>query len=233
MFKRHTAILLFSLVIVSTQLYGIEAGTGFSVFLPESLYKEESGSVSLETRLSTSFGLGDYIEVPFGFVYNKVQGYTVEGLKAGGTEIEASSEWFMGDLFLPFIALQGNLPLGPLEVSLFIGGAMGWNASLSPFKAAIARDLAADNEYALFTSFDYSNHLTLGVLAGASLGVSIDALTFSISAEYRSLSGDIDLEGSYETGPSGSISTTGSIDGSDAKLVIRGISLGIAGSFSF
>lgn len=107
---------------------------------------------------------------------------------ADGTEVEATAPWFMGDSFMPFVKLQVNIPLGPVTISAFGGGALNWNASLTPFMANAAEDVAADGEYAAFSSFDFENKLGFGWLGGASLGVTVGQITARIYGEYRSLS---------------------------------------------
>jgi hypothetical protein len=231
--KRTLIAIILILALFPAFATAAEAGTGISIFIPESLYLHGRGTVSLETGFSTSIGLGKFFEVPIGFSYNKIQGYMVEGAETGASGVESTAPWFMGDSLLPYIKLQAKLPIGPVTLKAFAGAALNWNASLTPFEANISKDIAAENEFAVFTSFDYENKLGYGILAGASLGVTIDPVTLRIFGEYRSLKAPLEMSGDYRTGPAGAITTPGSLDGSNAELVIRGITLGIGGSFAF
>ena len=217
----------------SGPLFAAEAGTGLSFFIPESLYRHGEGSVSLETGLSTSLGLGKHLEIPIGFQYNKIQGFLVEGARTGGGAVEATAPWFMGDSLMPFVKLQANFPLGPLTLSGFAGGALNWNASLTPFEANAARDVAPAGENAVFTAFDYENKLGYGWLAGASLGITIKPVTVTLFAEYRDIKTPLNLSGTYFSGPDGAVTAPGTLEGGDAALLIRGITLGLGGSFAF
>jgi hypothetical protein len=231
--KKIILILLCLGMVLSSALYAAEAGTGLAFFVPESLYRHGEGSVSLETGLSTSLGLGSYLEIPFGFQYNKIQGFLVEGAKADGVDVKASAPWFMGDSFMPFVKVQANFPLGPLTFSGFAGGALNWNASLTPFEANAARDLAPVDGYAVITGFDYENKLGYGWLAGASLGITISPVTVTLFAEYRDIKTPLNLSGTFRAGPEDNITSAGTLEGGDATLLIRGITLGLGGSFAF
>lgn len=231
--KRIKIALLCLVMALSGTAYAAEAGTGLSFFVPESLYLHGKGSVSLETGLSTSLGIGSYLEIPVGFQYNKIQGFLVEGVKVNETDVEATAPWFMGDSFMPFIKLQANIPLGPLTLSGFAGGALNWNASLTPFEANAARDVAPAGEYAVFTDFDYENKLGYGWLAGASLGVTISPVTVTLFAEYRNIRTPLNLSGTFSSGPAEGLTTSRTLEGSEAALLIRGITLGLGGSFAF
>jgi len=231
--KRNMIAFLCLGMALSGTLYAAEAGTSLSFFIPESLYTHGEGSVSLETGLSTSLGLGNHLQIPMGFQYNKIQGFLVEGAMVNGTEVEATAPWFMGDSIMPFVKLQASLPLGPLTLSGFAGGAVNWNVSLTPFEAHAARDVAPDDGYAVFTAFNYENKLGYGWLAGASLGVTISPVTVTLFAEYRNIKTPLALSGSFRSGPEEDITTSGTLEGSDAALLIRGITLGLGGSFAF
>ena len=69
--------------------------------------------------------------------------------------------------------------------------------------------------------------------AGAGFGVTISSISVSVDFLYRDLQADLDMSGTYYYGPSGDVTGTKTLDGSDAKLVIRGFSLGLGGSFAF
>jgi len=210
-----------------------EAGIEISVFIPESLYLHGEGTVAYSSGLSTSFSFGDFIEIPIGFDYCKLHGLMVEGVTSAGAAAAVSKPWFMADSFLPYAKLQLNLPIGPLTISVFGGGAVNWNATLTPLTGFVAQDIASAGEYAGLIDFTYQNSFGFGWLAGASIGLNIEPVTISIFGEYRDVSAPLMLSASYLTGPVSGLTTSGTLDGSNAFLILRGISAGIGGSFAF
>ncbi len=231
---RNWIIIVLFLLVISSGVLAVEAGTGFSMFFPESYYNGDGGSISVENGLSTSIGLGGIISMPIGFSYNKIQGYMVEGATVDGNAVESTKPWFMGDSFMGYLMLKATLPLGSLFFEVFGGGGANWNASLTAFKGNIAEDLAPENEYAVLNDdFARDNNLGYGWLAGAGVGVTISSISISVDFLYRDLQADLDMSGTYNYGPAGEVTGTKTLDGSDAKLVMRGVSLGLGGSFAF
>ena len=57
--------------------------------------------------------------------------------------------------------------------------------------------------------------------------------TVSVDFLYRDLKADLNMSGSYDVGPIGGPYATTVLSEADAKLVIRGFSLGLGGSFAF
>lgn len=224
---KNLIITVLLLLALSTGISAVEAGTGFSMFFPESLYNGNGGTVSVENGLSSSIGLGGMLSVPFGFSYNKIQGYMVEG-----ASVKSTKPWFMGDSFMGYAMLKAKLPLGPVFFEIYGGGGVNWNASLTPFEGNIASDLAPAGEYAVITDLSYENSFGYGWLAGASFGVTIKQISISVDFLYRNLQAALDMSGSYDVGTVGSYANTPLIE-PDAKLVIRGFSLGLGGSFAF
>ena len=210
-----------------------EAGTELSVFIPESLYLHGEGTVAFTSGLGTSFSFGDFIEIPLGFDYCKLHGLMVEGASSGGSAVAAAKPWFMADSFTPYIKVQFNLPIGPITLSAFGGGAAVWNATLTPLSGFITDDLAPAGQYAGLTSLSYKNNFGFGWLAGGSLGLTVHPVTISLFAEYRDIRAPLDLSAAYLTGPSSGLTVPGALDGSAASLIIRGIACGLAGSFAF
>lgn len=219
-----TALLLLAL---SATIGAAEAGAGFSMFFPESFYNGNGGTVSVENGLSSSIGLGGMLSVPFGFSYNKIQGYMVED-----ASVKSTKPWFMGDSFMGYAMLKAKLPLGPVFFEIYGGGGVNWNASLTPFEGNIASDLAPAGEYAVITDLSYENSFGYGWLAGASFGVTIKQISISVDFLYRNLQAALDMSGSYDVGTVGSYANT-PLSEPDAKLVIRGFSLGLGGSYAF
>ncbi|MCK5673606.1 MAG: hypothetical protein KAH95_09525 [Spirochaetales bacterium] len=224
-------LVLFVLIIFScsTGLYAAEAGTGFSLFFPESFYEGNGGTISVENGLSTSIGLGGMLSLPIGFSYNKIQGYMVEG-----ASVKSTRPWFMGDSFMGYAMLKGTLPLGPVFFEVYGGGGVNWNAgNLTAFEGNIAKDLAPAGEYAVITDLSYDNSFGYGWLAGASFGVTISKISVSIDFLYRDLQADLNMIGSYDHGLEGNTYTSTILSESDAKLIIRGFTVGLGGSFAF
>ena len=226
--KKLTTIVLI-IFLVSTGLFAAEAGTGFSLFFPESFYEGNGGTISVENGLSTSIGLGGMFSVPIGFSYNKIQGYMVEG-----ATVESTIRWFMGDSFMGYVMLKGTLPLGPIFFEVYGGGGVNWNAGiLTPFKGNIAEDLASADEFAVITDLSYDKSFGYGWLAGASIGVTISKISVSIDFLYRDIPSDLNMSGTYDVGTGPGFYVQEVISEPDAKLIIRGFTVGLGGSFAF
>ena len=226
---KNLIITVLLLLAFSSGICAVEAGTGFSMFFPESFYNGNDGTVSVENGLSSSIGLGGMLSVPFGFSYNKIQGYMVEG-----ASVKSTKPWFMGDSFMGYAMLKARLPLGPVFFELYGGGGVNWNASLTPFEGNIANDLATTaGEYAVITDLNYENSFGYGWLAGASFGVTIKPISVSVDFLYRDLKAALDMSGNYDVGTAVGGYTATPLSEPDAKLVIRGFSIGLGGSFAF
>ena len=149
------------------------------------------------------------------------------------TEFDSTKPWFMGDSFMPYIMLQARLPLSLFYIEVFGGGVFNWNASLTPFKGNIAGDLTAPNEYAVIKTLSFKNNTGYGWVAGAAFGIKIKAVSISVDFMYRSLQSKLELSGTYDEGTVGSSYTAAVLDEPDAKLLIRGVAVGIGGSYEF
>lgn len=217
------------LLVLSAGIGAAEAGAGFSMFFPESFYNGNGGTVSVENGLSSSIGLGGMLSVPFGFSYNKIQGYMVED-----ASVKSTKPWFMGDSFMGYAMLKAKLPLGSVFFEFYGGGGVNWNASLTPFEGNIANDLATSaGDFAVITDLNYETSFGYGWLAGASFGVTIGQISVSVDFLYRDLKAALNMSGFYDIGPEGGSYVTTTLTEPDAKLVIRGFSLGLGGSFAF
>ena len=182
-------------------------GTGFSLFFPESFYHNQGGTISVENGFSTSIGLGKIVSIPIGFGYNKIQGFMVEGSTETSTK-----PWFMSDSFMGYIMVK---------------------ATLTPFRRNIADDLASSGEYAVITNLSYKNSPGYGWLGGSSIGITIKKINIKVDFLYRDLKSALDMSASYDTGPSAGSYTAKTLTAADAKLAIRGFTVGLSGSFSF
>ncbi len=230
---KKIAVLICTVLILGSAVFAEEAGTKISVFVPESLYLYDDGAVALTSGLSTSLGLGKFLEIPVGFDYCKFHGYMVEGASVDGNAVSPSKPWFIADNFLAYIKLQLKFEMGPVVIKAFGGGAGSWNATLTPLEGWAADDVAAADEYAGFTEFSASAPFGYGWLAGGSLGIKIKQVTVNLFAEYRDIYNPLTLTASYLTGPSTGLTAAKTIESTNTYLMMRGIACGIGGSFAF
>ena len=220
-------ILLIPLLILLSfsSLSAMQAGTGISVFVPESLYKYGEGSVSLEQSLEFSLGLGKYLSLPVGVTYNTNYGLMVD-------HEDAESPWFYSDAIMPYAMLKAHIPLGFLLFEFFGGVGANYNFTLRALEGNIEKDLSSDTEQAVFEdgSLSFDKMWGIGYLAGAGLGVTIGQISVQASCLYRNIRHNLNLKADYT-----SISDfQGSFEaGETASLLMRGISVGLGGSFAF
>ncbi len=227
-----STVLLF---IGSVWSYGFELGGGFSVFIPESLYRYHQGSISIETSLGWGIGLTKNLSIPIGVTYDKIYGLMVSGTGSP----DPTQPWFMADSIMPYALLQLHIPIWIFYLNLFGGGALNWNATLTPIGQNIESYLAAQsgaNTDVSFTNPTYANGLGFGWLAGAGIGVKIKKIKIDISATYRDISSALGLGGTYYvvSHPGGTPSATqATISWANTTLLLRGISIGLNGTFDF
>ena len=216
------------LMLIPFTLNALEAGGGFSVFVPQSLYQYGNGSVSLEQSLEFGLGITKHISLPVGLTYNTNYGLMVKG------EDKASSPWFYSDSLMPHMMVKVNLPFGPFFVNLFGGGAANYNLTLRALDGNIEKDLSSGGSQAVLTdgSLEFDKSWGLGYLAGAGLGVTIDKISIELSALFRSIAHDLNIRGDYDgisqVNPGGRYEP-----GDSVKLLMQGISIGLSGSFAF
>jgi hypothetical protein len=216
-------------------------GGGVSVFVPADMFLGNTGSISFETSLETALGLGDYFSIPVGVAYNQVYGSGVTGSLSGGDDLETSGPWFYSDSLLPYLLAQVHLPLGPLYLDLFGGGALNWNASLRPFHDRIARDLrdagvfgAPHSGPVAVTDLSITSGIGYGWVAGASAGVQIGQISVGVTAAYRHILHDLAISGRYFRPDDPGDEFDSSDDDfpvEDLQLLLHGVSIGINGSF--
>lgn len=213
--------------------FSLDAGGGISVFVPESLYLHQAGSVSVETNFQYSLGFSKLLSLPIGISYNKIYGYAPTGTAA----LDAvASPWFFGDSIMGYAMLKLHIPVSILYFDLFGGGAGNWNVTLTPVGGAIESYMAAasGSSAVALTGLSAQAPWGYGWVAGAGLGVSIQKISIDISGTYRDLRSPLKLSADYypvsSAGAAALASTT--LD-SSAALVMRGISIGVNGHFSF
>jgi hypothetical protein len=209
-------------------LFATGVGSGISVFVPESLYTYDEGSVSLEQSLEFSLGLSSILSVPIGINYNTNYGLMVDG------EDSSDSPWFYSDALMPYIMLKAHVPFGPVFIELFGGAAANRNLTLRALEGNIENDLSSDSGQAVIEdgTLDFENNWGLGYLAGGSLGVTVGQISVLLTATYRDIRHELNMKADYadisEVNPDSSYDP-----GEDVILVMRGVSVGIGGNFSF
>jgi len=226
--ERRFLFLLSGLLAVSLTGWAQSAGGGISVFVPETLYAYGEGTIAFEQGLSTSIGLGPLLSVPVGFAYHSSDGYLLEHADLEDTQAPA----LYGDALIPYLMLQARLPLGPLYLEAFGGGALAWAFSLRPTGEFAATLASTDNREIAVTSLDIEKGMGYGWLAGAALGVQIDAVSVDLGVTYRVLRIPLDIDASYVEWD-GTTGTPQEETFADAVAVLRGLSFRLGGSFSF
>ena len=191
-------------------------GGGISFFLPETLYLDNDGTIGFEQSLGTSVKIGNMLSIPVGLVYHSSDGYRLEdtGLQ------ETSGPALYGDIFMSYAQAKLRLPLGMLYVDGWAGGALAWAFSMKPtgnFPRLFGSDIVVQET-------DLIKKMGYGWLVGAALGIQINAIGIDFGASYRSIA--FPLEGSV-THSSGTHDFT-----SKARVILRGISFRIGGSYS-
>ncbi|MFP4329644.1 MAG: hypothetical protein ACOC28_02675 [Alkalispirochaetaceae bacterium] len=243
-------LLLFAgvtLILISAPgaLFSQEVGGGVSLFLPWSTFDHQEGSVSVETALETSLGIGPIISLPLGISYNQVWGLTPRGEDRNGEDIEVSAPWFYADAIAPYLMVQARIPAGPLFLDFFGGGIVNFNATLRPLGFALVDDLenlrranGGDSDTLVgISDLSVDSGVGYGFLLGAGLGVQIDPVRIVLSATYRRLIHPLTLEGTYYTEAGGAAGfDTGDEESvlyaEDLQLLLEGIAIGINASFA-
>lgn len=223
--KKITLILLILFLTVPA-LFSLSAGTGISVFVPESLYRYGEGSVSLEQSLEFALGLNDIISLPIGVTYNTNYGLTVAG------ESKEQLPWFYSDSLMPYVMLKAHFPLGPLYLEIFGGAAGNYNFTLRPLEGNIEKDLSTNTQQAVLVdgSMDFDKLFGWGYLAGGALGVTFGDISVDIAVQYRSISHGLNFSADYAS--FSQVNPNQTYD-RDIQLLMQGISVGLGGSFAF
>jgi len=220
MFMKKLIFIFLALIVLTTLLPAQSVGGGISFFLPETLYLDGDGTIGFEQGLSTAIGIGSLFSIPLGFAYHSSDGYRLED--TGLATITGPALY--GDLIMPYLQLKIRVPIGPVYIEGWGGGAFGWAFSLKPtgnFANLFGSDIAVGDT-------NIQKKLGYGWMAGGAIGVQINAIGIDLGATYRAMFMPI----------SGSVSYSGSASGThtftdQAKAILRGISFRIGGSFSF
>ena len=242
--RRPRLLVLTLLLVAAGTLSAQEFGGGISVFVPWDIFQGETGSISFETSLETSLGLGDYLSIPVGFSYNQIYGMDASGTLSDTSSdpdsaLETSGPWFYADSLLPYLLLKANVPLGPVYVDLYGGGALNYNFSLRPFTDRISRDLQETGAFggspgtAAITNISIDSGIGWGWIAGAGFGVQIDQIRVGLDVSYRYVVHPLTITGDYVTsGGTGITAFEADQYVDQLQAVLQGLSIGIGGSFS-
>ena len=228
--KRLSTVIVLALGVAGFG-FSFQAGGGISVFVPQSLYLHGQGSVSVDSTLQYAVGLSKFLSIPIGVTYDKIYGFT-----PGGTASldQAGSPWFFGDTFMGYAMAKLHLPVSIFYLNLYGGGAVAWNAVLTPVGQSIESYLASSDGAAAvaFPNPSYSAPWGFGWIAGAGVGVAIRKVSVDLNAIYRDVSSPLHLSGTYYA-VSGSTATAKSYTApAGAALLMQGLSIGISASLS-
>jgi hypothetical protein len=232
--KRRNAVLVIAAAILlgaTVQSPAQNVGGGLSFWVPESLYLDRGGSVGVESALGSSVGLGARLSLPFGVAYNKVYGLLAE-FNDGGT---SEAPWFISDSLLGFVMAKARVPIGPLYIDVFGGGAGVWNVALVPLVHNIEASIAGTGELVSFSGAPAvsGGAFGWGWQAGGGIGATIPtpagALSVDLNATYRVLRSNATVSGTYYAVDTAGLSASGPADYGPTAIAIRfaGISVGI------
>ncbi len=232
---KKTLTLMFLLFIMCAGLSAQSFGTGLTVWIPETLWKSGEGSVSLENGVDSSLGLGSLISLPFGLTYLKAHGLRPDGSSQAYNYESADGSWYLADVLVAHLGIQARADFAGLYFKAQAAAAGSWLISLSPFSASIEQFYknTAGSADAHISGLTTDYRFGWGWTAGGAIGMRIDALEVEISAAYRSIS----HEGMFRAGlllldDGGNVTSNTDLT-EQVALVLRGLSIGLGGSFSF
>jgi len=226
-----TVLMIVMIFAVGGTVAAQSVGGGVSVWLPESSYLVDEGSLGVETALGTSLGMGDLLSLPLGIVINPVYALMPE---IDGTV--GDSPWFYADTISAFLMAQLRLPVGPIYFDAFGGVAGFWNATLRPLTKNIEQDIAPAEHIWTFEGAPTitDGRFGWGWQAGTGIGVRIDQISVDLNVTYRLMRADATISGTYadvDTAGDGSV-LLDQLYEQAMKIRLGGFSIGINGSFA-
>ena len=236
-----TALVVLQAVTIPMAVHAQSFGGGISVFVPWDMFEGETGSISFENSLETSFGIGRFVSFPIGVVYNQVYGLSPEATLGDasidpGADLATNGPWFYADSLLPYLLAKIHLPVGPLYVDIYGGGAINYNFSTRPLYHRIARDLQEAGAFgsgpAAITDLNVETGVGAGWIAGAGAGVRMGQISVGLDVSYRHIFHDLEVSGSYIAEGQNEQPFDADDTVSDLRLLLRGFSIGIGGSFA-
>ena len=236
-------VVLFLLMGAASLLPAQEVGGGVSLFFPLSTFEQQEGSLSVETALETSLGLGPVLSLPFGITYNQVWGLTPRGNDSAGDSLDVSAPWFYADALSPYLMMQIRLPAGPLFLDLYGGGVINFNLALRPLRGAVVEDFETlrqangdgGSEIVGVNDLSVDSGVGYGFLVGAGVGMRFPPVRIILSGTYRHLIHPLTVSGTYyrRDGGSDAFSTDDAASPlyiEDLELLLRGVAIGINAS---
>lgn len=226
--KRKGIVLIALALSVVTPATAQNVGGGVSLWLPESAYLANDGSLGVETALGSSIGFGELLSAPFGLVYNQV--YALMAERSDGV---AARPWFYADTLMPFLMAKVRIPIAIAYVDAF-GGLVGlWNMTVKPLTKNIEGDIAAAGRL-----FSFEDALTVdggrfgwGWQVGGAVGVRIDSISVDLNVTYRLARADAMVGGTYSSvDVAGGTVTPGQSFSEAIRLRLAGFSIGIDAS---
>ena len=234
---------LFLLVGAAFFLPGQEVGGGVSLFFPLSTFEQQEGSLSVETALESSLGLGPVLSLPFGITYNQVWGLTPRGNDGAGDSLDVSAPWFYADALSPYVMVQIRLPAGPLFLDLYGGGMINFNLALRALNGALVEDFeglrlangGGGSEIVGLSDLSVDTGVGYGFLVGAGVGMRFPPVRVVLSGTYRHLIHPLTIAGTYHDrdGSSDAFSTDDAASRlyiENLELLLRGVAIGINAS---
>lgn len=214
------------LVVATTALSAQTAGGGLSVFVPESLYAAQEGSISIETGFQTAIGIAEAVSVPIGIAYNQIYGLMPS---RETDDYSANRPWFYSDSLVTFVMAQASVGSGPVYVNVFGGGAGNWNIAIRPLTANIEADISAATEGSRVSFRDtpeITSNFGIGYVAGAALGLRLDFGALELRGSFRNIVHRGTVTGSADE-ITGAAAAERNINLEDVRFRLRGFNIGV------
>ena len=146
--------------------------------------------------------------------------------------------WYTADTFIPFLRLKAQVSAGPVYIEAFGGVAGAWIVAPQAFDGAMGRYYGAQDataDYYIFEKLDTEISFGFGYQVGGTIGFKIDAVSVGIDATLTDLRAETTLSSDeyYEVETSVPTVTPGSTFEETFTSRLRGISIGLSGSYSF
>jgi hypothetical protein len=223
---RVSCIVAVLLVVATTALSAQTAGGGLSVFVPESLYAAQEGSISIETGFQTAIGIAEAVSVPLGIAYNQIYGLMPS---RETDDYSATRPWFYSDSLVTFVMAQASVGSGPVYVNVFGGGAGNWNIAIRPLTANIEADMSAVTEGSRVSFRDtpeITSNFGIGYVAGAALGLRLDFGALELRGSFRNIGHRGTVTGTADE-ITGTAAAERDISLEDVRFRLRGFNIGV------
>ena len=172
-----------------------------------------------------------------GFTYIKASGVIPYEKEDGDLKRIDDEIWYTADTFIPYLRLKAHIPLGSLFLEGFGGVAGAWLVVPQMNEGAVGRGFA-DHTGEAFDTYVYDDldmdiSFGIGFQAGGSIGMQFDAIRVQITGIYTDIRADTTAKSDtyYEVDYSGGSAVEGSDFEQEFISRLRGISVGIGGSY--